>query len=116
MQSKATTIEQYLRGLSDKDRTVIEALDQLVRTAAPDAIASMNYGMPTYQIEGRMLSLNAQKNYYSFYADPAIVKRYGTELGKLDVGKSCIRFRKIEDVSLSTLTKIVADYNRKIKA
>ena len=66
--------------------------------------------MPTYEINGRMLALNAQKNYFSFYADPVLVKKYRDELKGLDVGKSCIRFRKLTPSLLATLEKIAASY------
>ena len=69
----------------------------------------MKYGMPTYDLGSRVVAFNSQKNYFSFYADPAVVSRYRKELLGLDVGKSCIRFRKIEDVSLATLRNIVSD-------
>lgn len=107
MQSKASTIAEYVSGLTLKERSVIETLDDLVRSAAPKCSGSMKYGMPTYELASRVIALNAQKNYFSFYADPEIVKCYRSNLKGLDVGKSCIRFRNIEDVSLATLRKIV---------
>jgi uncharacterized protein YdhG (YjbR/CyaY superfamily) len=110
MQSKAATIREYLSGLSSRERPVFETLDQLVRSALPKAAGSMKYGMPTYEFQGRMIAFNAQKNYFSFYADPEIVKRHRAELGDLEIGKSCIRFRRIEDVSLDALRRIVAEY------
>lgn len=112
MQSKALTIAAYLAGLGDRERAVIETLVRLVRDVAPDAIGTMKYGMPTYELAGRMVAVNVQRNYFSFYADPAIVRRYRSDLGDLDVGKSCIRFRRIEDVPLAVLKNIVADYIR----
>ena len=109
MQSKASAIPEYISGLPPRERSVVEALDRLVRSAAPKASGSMKYGMPTYDLATRLIAFNSQKNYFSFYADPEIVKRHRAELKGLDVGKSCIRFRKIEDVSLATLRKIVSD-------
>ena len=110
MQSKAPTIAAYLAKLPAKERLVIEMLDQLVRSAAPSAVGTMKYGMPTYEVGGRILALNAQKNYFSFYADPQIVKQYRTELKELDVGKSCIRFRQIDAALAETLKNIVAEH------
>jgi uncharacterized protein YdhG (YjbR/CyaY superfamily) len=109
MQSKASTIPQYISGLSPETRPVIETLDKMVRTVAPKGAGSMKYGMPTYELASRTIAFNAQKNYFSLYADPEIVKRHRSELKGLDVGKSCIRFRKIEDVSLDTLRKIISE-------
>ena len=107
MQSKAASIKEYLESLDPADREVIKKLDELVRSAAPKAAGGMKYGMPIYQLKDRMIGFNKQKNYFSFYADPTIVNRFKSELGNLEIGKSCIRFRKIEDVSLATLRKIV---------
>jgi len=107
MQSQAASIREYLDELAPEDRAVIEKLDELVRSAAPTATGGMKYGMPVYQLKDRMIGFNKQKNYFSFYADPAIVKRFRSELEKLEIGKSCIRFRKLEDVSLDALRKIV---------
>jgi len=109
MQSKASTIPEYISGLSSKERSVVATLDKLVRSVVAKGSGSMKYGMPTYAVSSRFIAFNSQKNYYSFYADPKIVMRYRTDLRGLDVGKSCIRFRKIEDVSLVTLRKIVSD-------
>jgi uncharacterized protein YdhG (YjbR/CyaY superfamily) len=109
MQSKARTIPEYISGLPPEERSVIETLNRIVRSAAPKGSGSMKYGMPTYELASWIVAFNAQKNYFSFYADPKVVKRYRDELKGLDCGKSCIRFRKIEDVPLATLKKIVSD-------
>jgi uncharacterized protein YdhG (YjbR/CyaY superfamily) len=112
MQSKAPTISRYFSGLPPEERSVLKTLDRMVRSAAPKAVGSMKYGMPTYELASRFIAFNSQRNYFSFYADPEIVKRHRKELKGLDCGKSCIRFRKIEDVSLETLRKIVSDYSK----
>jgi uncharacterized protein YdhG (YjbR/CyaY superfamily) len=112
MQSKASTIATYLAELPPPQHTVIESLDRLVRSTLPGAIGGMKYGMPTYEAAGRLVSFNAQKNYFSFYADPEFVRRHRKELGALDTGKSCIRFQKLEPGLLATLGKIVAEYRK----
>ncbi len=109
MQSKATTIPGYISGLSPNERLVVAALDRMVRSVAPKASGSMKYGMPTYELASRIIAFNAQKNYFSFYADPEIVSRHRGALKGLDVGKSCIRFRNIEHVSWATLRAIVME-------
>jgi uncharacterized protein YdhG (YjbR/CyaY superfamily) len=109
MQSKATTFSKFLSELPVEKRSVVQALDKIVRAAAPKATCSMRFGMPTYDLDGRFMALNSQKNYFSFYADPDIVKRYRSELKGLDCGKSCIRFQKLEDVFLPILSKIARE-------
>lgn len=116
MQSKAPTITAYIAELSPDERRVIETLDQLVRTSLPSAVGAMKFGMPTYDVAGRLIALNAQKNYFSLYVDPELVTRYRTELKGLSSGKSCIRFRKLEDLPLEIIRRILADYGGSAKA
>lgn len=110
MQSKATTIPSYLRALAAEQRAVIETIDSIVRTVHPQALGSMKYGMPTYEIGGRMFACNAQKNYFSVYADPELVKKYKADLKGLDSGKSCIRFASAAKMPEKVIRKIIDDY------
>jgi uncharacterized protein YdhG (YjbR/CyaY superfamily) len=112
MQSKAKSIEEYLSELLPSDREVISALDLLVREILPHAAGSMKFGMPTYECHGRTVAINAQKNYFSIYADPKFVTRYRSELKKLSVGKSCIRFTSMENAPLAVFRKILRDYRQ----
>jgi uncharacterized protein YdhG (YjbR/CyaY superfamily) len=112
MQSKAPTIAAFVGGLPANKREVVETLESIVRTALPEAAGSMKYGMPTFEIGGRMVAFNAQKNYFAFYADPEIVKSFSAELMAFDVGKSCIRFRTLDPDLAATLKHIVGAYRK----
>lgn len=114
MQSKAETIAAYLSELSPQDKPVIQSLDRLVRSTLKRAVGTMKFGMPTYEIGGPLIALNAQKNYYSLYVDPAIMKRYRAELKGLSCGKCCIRFRSYEDLPLETIRSIIAEHEKKM--
>ena len=110
MQSKASTIPDYLAGLNGGERAVLESIDSAVRSALPEARGSMKFGMPTYEIGDRTFAFNAQKNYFAVYVDPDLVKKYKTELKGLDVGKSCIRFRSREKMPVAVLGRNLSDY------
>jgi len=43
-----------------------------------------------------------------YVCDTAVLQEYKKKLGKLDCGKGCIRFRKIEDLPLDVAGAIVA--------
>jgi hypothetical protein len=124
--SKATTVEEYLRELGDDERKVISAIRKLVNDNLPKGYEErMNWGMivweipmsvsgPTYNKKplGAM-ALAAQKNYYSLYLpvfmDPAWEKAFRASYRKkLDMGKSCLRFKAISEVDLETVKAAVA--------
>ena len=66
----------------------------------------MKYGMPCY--EG-LCAFASQKQAMSFYADPPVVEAHRAQLGKLNCGKCCIRFRKLADLPLDVVASILKD-------
>lgn len=63
-------------------------------------------------IDWPVISLASQKNYISIYVCAVdgkeyIAEKYKDQLGKVSVGKSCIRFKKVEDLNLETIEKVL---------
>lgn len=135
MQSKAKTVEQYLAELPADRRSDIEAVRQVVLENLPQGYEeSMLYGMITYVIPLRLypagylgnpkmplgyVALASQKNYMSIYltniyadrdmsAEQWFKKAYEASGKKMDVGKSCVRFRKLDDLPLDVIGQAVA--------
>ncbi len=130
VQSKATTVEQYLEELPPDQREVVSAVRKVILENLPRGyVEAMNWGMISYEIpledypdtyNGKPLSylaLAAQKNHYSLYmmgvyqdAEQEAKLKHGFEQAgkKLDMGKSCVRFRKLDDVPLDVLGELIA--------
>lgn len=120
--TKATTTEEYMAALPADRRAILEAIDKLVREAAPKLKPTFAYNMPGYGImkyknyKGEVIdwptiSMASQKNYVSVYVcavegNDYIAEKRKDLLGKVSVGKSCIRFKKLEDVNLPELKKV----------
>ncbi len=128
MQSQAATVTAYLRELPPERRTLLEAVRKVIRANLDRGIEEvMNYGMIGYVIPHKIYpagyhcdpakpfpygGLASQKNYCSLYLFPV----YGEEENwfreewkkggkKLDMGKCCIRFKKLEDLDLEVLAR-----------
>jgi uncharacterized protein YdhG (YjbR/CyaY superfamily) len=128
--SDATTVEQYLDELPPERRAVISKVRDMIREYLPDGFEEgMNWGMISYEIplqtypdtyNGKPLSyiaLAAQKHYYALYLQnvyqqPELMAEleqgYKNAGKKMDMGKSCLRFRKLDDLPLEVVAKIVA--------
>jgi uncharacterized protein YdhG (YjbR/CyaY superfamily) len=113
MRSSATTVTEFLAELPAERKAAMTKLRAVVRKAAPDAAETMQYGMPTYELDGMLCAFASQKNYMAFYGDSEIVDAHRAALGKLDCGKGCIRFRKLEDLPLETIGTIVKEARAK---
>jgi uncharacterized protein YdhG (YjbR/CyaY superfamily) len=108
MRYEAETLADYLGALTPERREALEALRALVFEVAPDAVETMRYGMPAYDIAGKVLcQFASQKRYVSLYLDPRIVEKYRGELGGLSLGKGCVRFRKLDKLPLETVERML---------
>lgn len=127
--SKAATVAAYLAELPEERRAVVSAVrDLIVRNLPRGYKETVGYGMITYcipltQYPGTYnkqplcyAALAAQKNHFSLYltnaytGDQEQVLRDGFKKAgkKLDIGKSCVRFKKLDDLPLDVIATVIA--------
>ena len=118
MKRKSKEVAAYLDALTPERRAALEAVRALILEAAPDVNETMRYRMPTYEYtdDDMLCALASQKQYMSLYMDPLVVERHREELKGLSVGKSCIRFRKLEALPLETIRQMLEESVRSRKA
>ena len=134
MQSKATTPQQYLDELPEDRKEPIRKLRQQILNNMPTGMEeTMNYGMLGYVIPHSVypdgyhcnpkqplpfMNLASQKNFvavYSMviYAKKEVMDWFTLEYAKrckykLDMGKSCIRFKRIDDIPYDLIGELTA--------
>lgn len=128
--SRATTVKEYLEELPDDRRKVIAKVRGVVNKHLPKGYKeSMNWGMICWEIPLTRypvtynkqplgcVALAAQKNNYTLYftctyADPAQAKRLEAAFKKagkkMDMGKSCLHFKAVDDIPLDAIGEIIA--------
>jgi hypothetical protein len=128
--SDAASVEEYLEELPEERREAMETVRSLVLDHLPPGYEeAMNWGMISYEIpleryprtyNGQPLmyaALAAQKNYMSLYlmcvyghagTRASFEERFKSSGKKLNMGKSCVRFRKLEDLPLELIAETIA--------
>ncbi len=122
MKSTATTVEQYLSELPDDRKEAMLKLHNVVKkNLSKGFIERIDYGMICYSVPHSIypngyhcdpkmplpfISIASQKNFIALYhmgiySSPELfewfTKSYAAKVpGKLDMGKSCVRFKKVE--------------------
>ncbi|MFN5417739.1 MAG: DUF1801 domain-containing protein [Flavobacteriia bacterium] len=133
MQSKAATVEQYLTELPDERQEAMNSLRQIIVNNLPEGFnETMSYGMITYCVPHStypdgyhcdpkqalpFVSVASQKNFIAIYhmgiyAMPELLSWFLEEFPKhskkkLDMGKSCIRFKKLEDIPFDLIAELM---------
>jgi len=108
-QSKA--VDSYLQTLPDGRREALTELRSWIHETLPNAQDVVEYGMPGVYQDALICSYKSQKNYMSLYMDVEIVENHKTELDEagLNCGKSCIRFRRIEQLPEETIKTMLRE-------
>lgn len=134
MQSKATTVEAYIAELPDDRRETINQLRKVIKKNLPKGFQEcMAYGMigyvvphklypPGYHCDPKLplgfMNIAAQKNFTAvyhmgIYCDPKLMKWFTdayakSGAGKLDMGKSCIRFKNASKIPYELIGELAA--------
>ena len=108
MRINAETVDEYLSLLPDDRKAALSHLRQLILSVAPGATESLMYGMPAYDLNGQFCAMASQKGYMSLYIlNTPAWQQHRAALSHLDVGKGCIRFKKLSDLPLETIELIL---------
>lgn len=132
MQSKALTVDQYIEELPDERREAVAELRKALKKNLPKGFKeTMGYGMVGYVVPHSMypagyhckpedplpfIGFASQKNFIAvyhmgIYADPKLLEWFTTEYPKhvktkLDMGKSCIRFKKPDQIPFKLIGEL----------
>ena len=123
--AKAGTAKEYIEGLKEPRRSEILELHRLITKTAPKLKPQMWSGMIGYgsyhyrYATGRegdwfVVGLMSRKDGISFYSCLSdgrkyIAEKHKKDLPKADIGKSCIRFKRLGDVDLKVLAGIIRE-------
>lgn len=130
VQSTAKTVKDYLNELEPDKRTIIKKVRKCIRQNLPKGyVEVMNWGMITYEVPLKRFtdtynkkplmycSLAAQKHHFAVYMMTVysgstylnlLKNGYKSSGIKLDMGKCCVRFNKLDDIDLETIGKVIA--------
>ncbi|MCF8325847.1 MAG: DUF1801 domain-containing protein [Leadbetterella sp.] len=133
MKILAKIVDEYVENVSENYRDGIQKLREVVKNNIPEGFEEMlNYGMIGFVVPHELyphgyhcdpklplpfINIAAQKNFISFYhmgiyAKPSLLEWFmeqyrKTNTPKLDVGKSCIRFKKADHIPYDLIGELV---------
>lgn len=133
MKYQSKTVEEYILQLPEERRTAFIKLRKTITKNLPKGFEEgILYDMPAYYVPHSIypngyhvnpslplpfINIASQKNFIAFYhmgiySDPKLLEWFTSEYpkyvkNKLDMGKSCIRFKKMDQIPFELLGKLV---------
>lgn len=123
--TSAKTPEEYINLIAEPRKSEMKQLDAFIRKTVPQLKPFIISGMIGYgpfhyksksgrEGEWAKIGLASQKNYISVYVcavdgDQYVPEKYKKDFPKASIGRSCIRFKKVEDINLDILRKVLLE-------
>ena len=124
-QLKVGTPAEYLAKLDEPRKSEVAALHKMIRKLAPKLAPFIHFGMLAYgpwhfkYESGRegdwfRIGLASNKNYISLYicamdGKTYVAEKFKKQLPKANVGKSCVRFKRLSDLDQTALAKLIRE-------
>ena len=104
---KFNNIDDYIASFPHETQLILEKLRLTIRKAAPDAKETINYGIPTFTLNGNLVHFAAFRNHVGFYPTSSGIEAFKKELSVYEGAKGSVKFPISELLPFDLVRKIV---------
>jgi uncharacterized protein YdhG (YjbR/CyaY superfamily) len=108
MRTEFKTMDEYIESYPLEIQPILEKIRQTVKKAAPEAVETISYGMPSFKLNSKVLVYFAAfKHHIGFYPLPSGITAFAKELTPYPKGKGSIQFPLDKPVPYDLIEKMV---------
>lgn len=107
MENSFITIDDYINSFPKDTQELMEQIRLTIKNAAPEAIETINYKMPTFQFNGNLVHFAAYKQHIGFYPAPSGIEAFKKDLSKYKWAKGSVQFPLDKPIPLDLIAEIV---------
>lgn len=107
-QNKFKSIDEYISHFPENVQDILEELREIISKSAPEAEETINYGMPTFKLNGKnLVHFAAYKNHIGFYPAPSGIAAFRKEISEYKNSKGAVQFPIDKPIPFPLVKKIV---------
>lgn len=103
----ANNIDEYISGFPDNVKEILQKIRNLISQAAPEAEETINYGIPTFKLNGNLVHFAAYKTHIGFYPTPSGIEKFKDELSAYESAKGSVKFLLKNPIPYDLIKKII---------
>ena len=105
--SSARTIDEYIAAFPPETRAVLEDMRALIRAAAPEAVETISYAIPTFDLNGHLVHFAAFSGHIGLYPTGSGIEAFKDELAAYSTSKGTVRFPLGSSLPTDLIRRIV---------
>lgn len=103
---KYTSIDLFIADFPKETQVLLQKVRETIKKAAPKAEESINYGIPTFKLNGNLVHFSGYKHHIGFYPGSAGIKAFEKELSIYKGAKGSVQFPLDKAIPYALITKI----------
>jgi len=100
-------IDDYISSFTKEIRDVLTEVRATIKKAAPEAMETISYGIPTFVLHGPLVHFAAFKNHIGFYATPTGNEAFEKKLAGYKMGRGSVQFPLNQTMPFALISEIV---------
>lgn len=112
---KSKSVDAYIAKAPKEHQAKLREMRRIIRSAAPQALEKLSYGMPYYHYKGRLAYFAFAKKHIGLYIPPPIIQEHVKELNGYVTAKATVQLpleRKLPITLIKKLIKARMRYNK----
>lgn len=100
-------IDQYIAQFDDAVQQLLLTMHSTISKVVPEAEECINYGMPTFKLNGNLVHFAGYKNHIGFYPAPSAIAAFATEISRYKWAKGSVQFPLNQPLPLDLIGRMV---------
>lgn len=106
---KAKNIDEFIAEHPKDVQVILEKIRAIVRKAAPDAMETIAYGIPTFKLDGKnVVHFSAYARHIGFYPAPSCIETFKKEISEYKSAKGSVQFPLDKPMPFDLISRMVA--------
>ena len=106
-QPTANSIDEYIAGFAPETQRALEAVRALIKRTAPDAIETISYAIPTFDLNGHLVHFAGYARHIGFYPTGSGIEAFQEELRAYHTGRGSVQFPLDQPMPMELIRHIV---------
>ncbi len=105
--SASKNIDEYIAGFPQDVQEILEKIRSTIKNAAPDAVETISYQIPTFTLKGNLVHFAAFKKHIGFYPSPTGIEQFQEQLSVYKGAKGSVQFPLDKPIPFDLISRIV---------
>lgn len=100
-------IDEYIAQFDDTIQVLLMTMRTTISNVIPEAEECINYGIPTFKLNGNLVHFAGYKHHIGFYPSPSAINAFAAEIARYKWAKGSVQFPINEPLPLDLISRMV---------